>query len=84
MASYISNIHTYDDTSYNIYIYILCTYIEYDMTHLVCVMCGMQSMLCAGFSLSHVRDLVCVMYGILSVLCTGFSLSYVRDFVCVM
>ena len=31
------------------------------MVYLVSVMCGMQSTLCAGFSLCYVRDLVCVM-----------------------
>ena len=49
------------------------------MIYLVCAMCGMQSMLCTGFSLPDVRDLVCVMCGILSVLCAGLSLSYVRN-----
>ena len=34
------------------------------MIHVVCVMCGMQSMLCTVFSQSYVQDLVCVMSGI--------------------
>ena len=63
------------------------------MIYLVCVMCGMQSIICAGFSLCHVRDsvcvihvqdIVCVMCGIEFVLCAGFSLSYVKSLVCVM
>ena len=33
------------------------------MIYLVCAMCGIQSMLCAGFSQCYVRDLVCVMCG---------------------
>ena len=51
------------------------------MIYLVCVMWGIQSVLCAGLDLSYVRDLVCVMCGILSVLCAGLSLSYVQSLV---
>ena len=54
---------------------------------LVCAVCRMQSVLCAGVSLCYVRDSVCVMcaiQGILDVLCAGFSLGYVRDLVRVM
>ena len=35
-----------------------------------------QTMLCAGLSLCHVRDKVCVMCGFESVFCAGFSLCY--------
>ena len=59
-------------------------YDGYDMMYLVCVMCGMESMLCTGFSLCYVWDLVCLMCGILSVLCEVFSLCYVQSLVCVM
>ena len=43
---------------------------------LVHVMCGIKSVLCAGFSLCHVWVLACVMQ--------GFGLSYVRAVVCAM
>ena len=49
------------------------------MIYLVCVMCGIPSMLCAGLRLCYVRDSVYVMCGIESVLCAGFSLCYMRD-----
>ena len=49
------------------------------MIYLVCVVCGIQPVLCAGFSLTYVRDLVCLMHGMLSVLCAGFSLCFVQS-----
>ena len=52
------------------------------MIYLVFVMCGIQSMLCAEFSLSYVWDLVCLMCGIASVSCEVFSLCYVQSLVC--
>ena len=54
------------------------------MIYLVCVMCGIQSVLCAAFSLSYVRDLVCLMCSLQSVMCAVFSLCYVQFLVCVM
>ena len=59
---------------YNIYIYMYPHIVMY----LVRAMCRIQSVLCAGFSLCHVRDSLCVMCGIQSVVCVGFSLCYVR------
>ena len=48
------------------------------------LMCGIQSVQCAAFSLCYVQNFVCVVCGIQSVLCAEFCLSYVRNFVCVM
>ena len=43
-----------------------------------CDMCGILSVLCAGFSVPSVWSLVCVMCGLWSVLRAGFSLCYVQ------
>ena len=42
---------------------------------LVCVMCGIKSVLCAVFGLCYVQSLVCVMCSLASVLCVAFSVS---------
>ena len=47
------------------------------MIYLVCVVCGIKSVLCAGFSLCYVQSLVCVVCSLHSVLCAVVSLSYV-------
>ena len=52
--------------------------------YLVCVMCEIKSVLCAGSSLCYVRAQACVMCGLKPVLCACFSLCYVRDLVCVL
>ena len=52
------------------YIYIICACIH-SSTYLVCVMCGIQFVLCAVFS-------VCVMCGLPSVLSAVFSLCYMQ------
>ena len=43
---------------------------------IVCVMCGIQSVLCEVFSLCYVQILVSAVH--------GFSLCYVQSLVCVM
>ena len=49
------------------------------MIYLVFVMCGMQSVLCTGFSLCYVQSLVCVMCSFECVLCAVCSLCYVQS-----
>ena len=44
----------------------------------VCGMCGILSVLCAGFSVCYVQPLVCVMCVVSFVLCVVFSLCYVQ------
>ena len=51
---------------------------------LVCVMCGIQSVLCAVFGLCYVKSLVRVMCSLQSVLCAVFSLCYIQSLVCVI
>ena len=60
---------------------------------LLCVMCVIWSVLCAGLRLccvpdiicvTYVRDSVCVTCGVQFVMCAGFSLCGVNDLVCVM
>ena len=45
------------------------------MIYLVCVMCGNQSVLCAGFSLCYVKSLACVLCSLWSVLFVALSVS---------
>ena len=45
----------------------------------ICGMCGILSVLCAGFSVRSVQSLVCVLCGLKSVLCAVFSICYVQS-----
>ena len=44
----------------------------------VCGMCGILSVLCAGFSVGDVQSSVCVVCVLWSVLCAAFSVCYVQ------
>ena len=52
--------------------------------YLVCVMCRIKAVLCAGLRLCYVQASVCVMCWISSVLCAGFSQCHMRVVACVM
>ena len=54
------------------------------MKSLVCVVCGLQFVSCAVFSLCYVQSSTCVMCSLQSVLCAVSSLCHVQSSACAM
>ena len=60
---------------YTYYTYIYVWIYSHIIIYLVCVVRGIQSVLCVGFHLCYVQSLVCAMWGSLSVIAVAFSVS---------